>query len=49
MIDEYPGTNDIPEAFISLIENINVYMVGDIKQSIYRFRNANYIQNKYDK
>ena len=37
--------------FISYIENNNVYMVGDIKQAIYRFRNANpYIfKNKYDK
>jgi ATP-dependent helicase/nuclease subunit A len=33
-----------------MIENDNVYCVGDIKQSIYRFRNANpYIfKNKYD-
>ncbi len=41
MIDEYQDTNDIQDVFISLIENNNVYMVGDIKQSIYRFRNAN--------
>lgn len=51
MIDEYQDTNDIQETFISYIENNNVYMVGDIKQSIYRFRNANpYIfKSKYDK
>ncbi len=41
MIDEYQDTNDLQEIFISMIENNNVYMVGDIKQSIYRFRNAN--------
>ncbi len=41
MIDEYQDTNDIGDYFISLISNNNVYMVGDIKQSIYRFRNAN--------
>lgn len=50
MIDEYQDTSDIQEEFIHLIENNNVYMVGDIKQSIYRFRNANpYIfKDKYD-
>ena len=50
MVDEYQDTNDIQEEFISLISNNNVYMVGDIKQSIYRFRNANpYIfKNKYE-
>ena len=50
MVDEYQDTSDIQEEFIKLIENNNVYMVGDIKQSIYRFRNANpYIfKNKYD-
>ena len=49
-IDEYQDTSDIQETFISLINNNNVYMVGDIKQSIYRFRNANPIlfKNKYD-
>lgn len=50
LVDEYQDTSDIQEAFLSLIENNNRYMVGDIKQSIYRFRNANpYIfKEKYD-
>lgn len=50
MIDEYQDTSDIQEEFINLISNNNVYMVGDIKQSIYRFRHANpYIfQKKYE-
>ncbi len=50
LLDEYQDTSDIQEAFISLISRNNVYMVGDIKQSIYRFRNANpYIfKEKYD-
>ncbi len=41
MVDEYQDTSDLQEKFINLISNNNVYMVGDIKQSIYRFRNAN--------
>ena len=51
MIDEYQDTSDMQETFISLIENNNVYMVGDVKQSIYRFRNANpdIFKIKYDK
>ena len=50
MIDEYQDTNDLQEFFISLIQNNNIYMVGDIKQSIYRFRNANpnIFKQKYD-
>ena len=50
MVDEYQDTNDIQEYFVSLISKNNVYMVGDIKQSIYRFRNANpnIFKNKYD-
>lgn len=50
MIDEYQDTNDLQELFVSLIEKNNVYMVGDIKQSIYRFRNTNPIlfKNKYN-
>ena len=41
MIDEYQDTNDLSEYLISLIANDNVFMVGDVKQSIYRFNNAN--------
>ena len=50
MVDEYQDTSDLQEEFISYIQNNNVYMVGDIKQSIYRFRNANpyLFKNKYD-
>ena len=50
LLDEYQDTSDTQEKFISMISNNNLYMVGDIKQSIYRFRNANpYIfKNKYD-
>lgn len=50
LVDEYQDTSDLQETFIKHIENNNVYMVGDIKQSIYRFRNANpYIfKDKYD-
>lgn len=50
LLDEYQDTNDLQEEFISLISNNNVYMVGDIKQSIYRFRNANpsIFMNKYE-
>ena len=50
MIDEYQDTNDVQDIFISLIQNDNVYMVGDIKQSIYKFRgsNPNIFKDKYD-
>lgn len=50
LVDEYQDTSDLQEEFISLISDNNAYMVGDIKQSIYRFRNANpYIfKKKYD-
>ncbi len=40
MIDEYQDTNRIGDYLVSLISNNNVYMVGDVKQSIYRFRYA---------
>ena len=41
LIDEYQDTNDLQEVIIQAIarEN-NVFRVGDIKQSIYRFRQA---------
>ena len=50
LIDEYQDTNDLQDLFVSYIEDNNVYMVGDIKQSIYRFRNANpnLFKSKYD-
>lgn len=50
MLDEYQDTSDIQETLISLIANNNVYAVGDQKQSIYRFRNANpfIFSNKYN-
>ena len=50
MIDEYQDTNEIQEVFMSYIQNNNVYCVGDIKQSIYAFRNAKceIFQKKYD-
>ncbi len=49
MIDEYQDTNDVQDIFISMIANDNVYMVGDIKQSIYKFRgsNPNIFKEKY--
>lgn len=51
MIDEYQDTSDLQEEFINLIAKDNVYVVGDIKQSIYRFRNANpyLFKSKYDR
>lgn len=42
MIDEYQDTNDLQESFIKALSGgKNVFVVGDIKQSIYGFRNAN--------
>ena len=40
MIDEFQDTNDIQFKIASLISNHNLFLVGDIKQSIYRFRGA---------
>lgn len=40
MVDEYQDTNDIQESVLKILDRNNLYMVGDIKQSIYRFRNA---------
>lgn len=40
-IDEYQDSNYIQEAFISRIKrDDNLFMVGDVKQSIYKFRRA---------
>lgn len=41
MIDEYQDTNDVQELIATLLSNgRNRFMVGDVKQSIYRFRQA---------
>ncbi len=42
-LDEYQDTNEVQEAIVSLIARRdpgNIFMVGDVKQSIYRFRLA---------
>ena len=41
MVDEYQDTNHMQERLLELLSNgRNRFMVGDIKQSIYRFRQA---------
>lgn len=45
LVDEYQDSNSVQEAIIDLVsrkysDNPNVFMVGDVKQSIYRFRQA---------
>ncbi len=42
LIDEYQDTNYIQDAIFQAVsrENSNIFMVGDLKQSIYKFRNA---------
>ncbi|HET7521984.1 MAG TPA: UvrD-helicase domain-containing protein, partial [Bacillales bacterium] len=41
LVDEYQDTNFVQEAILRLITNgDNLFMVGDVKQSIYRFRLA---------
>lgn len=39
-IDEYQDTSSIQEAILQLISTDNSFMVGDVKQSIYKFRHA---------
>ena len=39
-IDEYQDTNEMQEAIINTFGVKNLFYVGDIKQSIYKFRNA---------
>ncbi len=55
MVDEYQDTNMVQENIVSLIANATVkqvprFMVGDMKQSIYRFRQADpdIFKEKYD-
>lgn len=41
MVDEYQDTNGVQEEIISkIVRPNNFFAVGDVKQSIYRFRNA---------
>lgn len=45
LVDEYQDSNNVQEVIINMVsrklaDNHNVFMVGDIKQSIYRFRQA---------
>ncbi|NTW05496.1 MAG: helicase-exonuclease AddAB subunit AddA, partial [Peptococcaceae bacterium] len=45
LVDEYQDSNLIQEAIIRMVSRIdrgtpNIFMVGDVKQSIYRFRQA---------
>lgn len=50
-IDEYQDTSSIQEAILSRICPDNLFMVGDVKQSIYRFRHAkpeNFLQKSKD-
>lgn len=54
MIDEYQDSNFVQEAILTSVANGhgtgNMFMVGDVKQSIYRFRNAKpkLFLNKFD-
>ena len=46
MVDEYQDINDLQEVILHLVsrqgtQKPNLFMVGDVKQSIYRFRLAN--------
>lgn len=38
LIDEYQDTNMLQDSIFALISQNNIFMVGDLKQSIYRFR-----------
>lgn len=50
LVDEYQDTSTLQELVINKLAKNNVCMVGDVKQSIYRFRHADctIFQNKFD-
>lgn len=48
LVDEYQDTNRVQEKILSCIKtgdehNGNLFMVGDVKQSIYKFRQADQV------
>ncbi|MGL5917285.1 MAG: helicase-exonuclease AddAB subunit AddA, partial [Culicoidibacterales bacterium] len=50
LVDEYQDTNEVQETIVQLCsKGNNIFMVGDVKQSIYRFRSADpsLFQTKY--
>lgn len=52
MVDEYQDSNDVQEEILkSVARDNNYFMVGDVKQSIYKFRQAKpeIFQGKYDR
>lgn len=50
-VDEYQDINGVQEKIISLIARDNLFMVGDVKQSIYGFRGckSDFFSRKYEK
>src|SRR5699024_6051833 len=55
LVDEYQDTNLVQETILNLLTDQtgsgNTFMVGDVKQSIYRFRHAEpslFIQKYYE-
>ncbi len=52
LVDEYQDTNHIQDSIFRAVsrDNSNIFMVGDLKQSIYAFRNAvpKLFSDKYD-
>lgn len=53
LIDEYQDTNAAQDMLFTAISDNNLFRVGDVKQSIYRFRQANpdifiFLKNTYE-
>jgi ATP-dependent helicase/nuclease subunit A len=48
--DEYQDVNDVQEQLLNLLSENNLFMVGDLKQSIYAFRGCNpaFFAKKYE-
>jgi len=52
LVDEYQDTNEVQETILtSMTKDNNLFMVGDLKQSIYKFRLAKpeIFREKYDR